>query len=161
MDTSEAIHKTKVDKWIYLIILGPTLMAAIALAAQVYSNKREPDLWFGLEFFFVLSLPLLLSAFLGNISYKVGPDKLRIRVWGIPWGTIAIKDITAVVETGNPLSAPAASLDRLRISTEARRIAGLISPEDKQKFLKDLAARDRGLEIVELEGKLSLHRQGQ
>ncbi len=52
-----------------------------------------------------------------------------------------LETITAVELSHNPLSAPALSLDRLKISHTGGLGMGLISPVDPSRFMQDLADR--------------------
>jgi hypothetical protein len=66
---------------------------------------------------------------------------LRIRCGPISW-RIAIREITAVDQTRNPISSPAMSLDRLRIEYGAGN-AVMISPEPREEFVRQLEYRRR------------------
>jgi hypothetical protein len=50
-----------------------------------------------------------------------------------------IADILAVTPTTNPLSAPALSLNRLRVTSRSASV--MISPADRARFVADLEAR--------------------
>jgi hypothetical protein len=71
-------------------------------------------------------------------SYSLDPENLTIRVGPIT-SKIPIADIIEAYPTRNPLSAPAWSLDRLRIRVSSRRFGALISPVRKREFLQELA----------------------
>jgi hypothetical protein len=63
---------------------------------------------------------------------RSGPFK-----WCIP-----IADITSITPTSNPLSSPALSLDRLRIEYGRGHLL-MISPRDKEQFVRDLVVTAR------------------
>lgn len=65
--------------------------------------------------------------------------RCRIRKWQVP-----IAGITGITPTSNPLSSPALSLDRLRIDY-GRGKSLMISPKNKEQFIRDLEARRRAL----------------
>ena len=74
-----------------------------------------------------------------------------IRSAGFRW-RVPLDSIVEVLPTHNPLSSPACSLDRLRVNYRNRkgRIRFvLISPREKDEFLRDLADSVSGLELVE------------
>ncbi len=75
---------------------------------------------------------------------------MRVR-FGVIKQTIKYGDIVHVVPTRNPLSSPALSLDRLEIKFGDTWV--LVSPKDKEEFMRDLASRDEGL--VFSDGKVS------
>jgi hypothetical protein len=79
-------------------------------------------------------------------SYSLGPLNLTIRV-GPLRARIAIAEITEVFPTRNPLSAPAYSLDRLRVRFVSSKFGALISPVRKQEFLETLATLAPHLEL--------------
>ncbi len=70
--------------------------------------------------------------------YIIGDGKLKI-IAGPFRQTVALADIIDATPTRSPLSAPAASLDRLEVRTKDG-LSVVISPADKQGFL---AALDR------------------
>src|SRR5205807_8834563 len=76
-------------------------------------------------------------------------DAVRGHVYGLivrfgPLSTsLPLDRIVEVFPTHNPLSAPAPSLDRLRINYQrknGRMWFALISPKDKEAFVRDLAS---------------------
>ena len=98
---------------------------------------------------------LLLSAITGLVVllltyplyYKITSDDLVVRCGLLVNQQIPLSAIVLVQPTRNPLSAPALSLDRLRVACliRGREKFTLISPTDKPAFLRDLAAASEGL----------------
>jgi len=80
----------------------------------------------------VLVIVLLFSVFT-RTHYTVANGELRI-VSGPFRRTISLADITGVEPTRNPLSSPALSMDRLKVSYGKKKYI-LISPADKTGFL--------------------------
>jgi hypothetical protein len=73
--------------------------------------------------------------------YEVTPSELIIR-FGPFRSTLPLGSLVEVFPTRNPLSAPAPSLDRLQINyrgTDGETRFALISPKDKEGFVRDLA----------------------
>ena len=102
--------------------------------------------WLGLVLF-------LMSAFIwwlmASTKYGLDSQFLVIKSGPFQW-RIELDAIDEVHPTHNPLSAPALSLDRLRINYhigDKMRFA-LISPRNKSRFLKDLAEHVAGLEMA-------------
>lgn len=80
----------------------------------------------------VLVIVLLFSVFT-RTHYTVANGTLRV-VSGPFRRTIPLSDITGVEPTRNPMSSPALSMDRLKVSYGKKKFI-LISPEDKAGFL--------------------------
>ena len=123
---------SKVDGW-----LIPVFIIAIAgmLTAFVTVLIEETSLWLQI----VVSVAsvlfcALLSAILRSTYYVVADGVLRIVSGPFRW-KVAISDIVEITPTRNPLSSPALSLDRLKVTYGKRRYV-LVSPADKEGFIK-------------------------
>jgi Bacterial PH domain len=137
-------YPTKVDGWIRWIILGALGLELVAGAALVSAMG-----WAGAGL-----AVLSIGTFLGIIRmaawpvvYDVTDGEIRVScgAWGF---RVPISGIVRVYPTRNPMSAPAWSLDRLRIDyvdPSGRKRMTMISPPDQTAFLLDLAARDPAL----------------
>lgn len=83
---------------------------------------------------------ILLWALIGSTlrftHYTVTGNTLKVRSGPFSW-TIPIDQIQSVTATRNPLSSPALSMDRLRITWGKNRRL-MVSPADKKGFLKAL-----------------------
>ena len=77
---------------------------------------------------------MLLFAVIRNTCYVIDVGTLRIRSGPFRW-TIPLADIVEITPSRNPLSSPALSLDRLKISLGKRKFV-LVSPEDKAGFIR-------------------------
>lgn len=78
---------------------------------------------------------LALWSFLAT-SYRIDASTLTVRSGPLRW-VIALSQIESVRPTREARSAPALSLDRLRISYAGGRQL-LVSPKDKEEFLRHL-----------------------
>jgi hypothetical protein len=77
------------------------------------------------------------------MRYGLTETHLIVR-YGLVRQRVALADITAVAPTRSPLSSPALSLDRLRITYGTGVFKNvMISPADKKQFLVELALRAR------------------
>jgi hypothetical protein len=141
------VHYAKVDWWLaalmVVIVFAELAAGTVVLVGGLSTDElhRATNLIVG---------PILLAAgvFFGlmlwgcyRIRYDVTAADLIVR-FGPFRSTIPLTDITEVFPTNNPLSAPAPSLDRLRV--DYRKKNGkmwfvLISPRDKEGFVRDLA----------------------
>ena len=129
------VFAAKIDAWLLALIAGSTLVCLYAAWSAL--SEAGQGRW-------VTALVLLVSAALPawivlSTSYTLGRTRLRVRCGPFRW-TIPLAEIRDVRPTRNPLSSPAPSLDRLRIDYGQRRSV-MISPRDKEGFLRELAAR--------------------
>ena len=123
---------SKVDGW-----LIPVFVIAIAgmLAAFVSVLVDDTPLW--LQLVVAASSVLLcalLFAVLKSTYYVVEDGILRIVSGPFRW-KIAIADIVDITPSRNPLSSPALSFDRLKVTYGKRRFV-LVSPADKEGFIR-------------------------
>ena len=136
----ESYFPSKRDAWLVVVIWASGLLllgtAWIPLATGALGAFAIP-----------VSALHLAGAGLGfwvlyGTGYRIGERALHVRGGPFRW-TIALDSIVAVTPTGNPLSSPACSLDRLCIEHRgARGVRSLmISPTEKAAFLVALAAR--------------------
>lgn len=130
-------YPSKVDWWYYLLIAGVALAFGITLYTVYASDSAEA----------VQALPgLVISGVIGvglplwllfRTGYTLEPTQLRVRSGPFSW-KVPLADIRSITPTRNPLSSPALSLDRLMIEHARGRV--MISPADKEGFLRDLEA---------------------
>lgn len=130
------VHRAKVDWWVTALFGGGVLLQVAMGVALVASGL--------LPFVAISAAAALLFALLfwgaHRTSYEVTPSALVIR-FGPFRSTVPVASIIRVVPTREPTSAPAPSLDRLRIDYRAEDGSSctLVSPRDKEAFLQDLA----------------------
>jgi hypothetical protein len=84
-----------------------------------------------------VSLIVIIAYLFYDTTYTIKGKELEIRFGFLYKQKIDITTIREIKETNNPLSSPAASLDRLDIRY-GRSGSVLISPKDKQKFVQAL-----------------------
>ena len=133
---------SKVDGWII-----PAFIVAIAgmLFAFVAVITGDTPLWLRLVFsgVSVLFCGLLLSILMSTF-YVVERGELRIVSGPFRW-KIAVSDIADITPTRNPLSSPALSFDRLKVTYGRRRFV-LVSPADKDGFMRAIEKERAGHE---------------
>jgi hypothetical protein len=85
---------------------------------------------------------LFIVFLLSGMRYIISGDKLYVKIWNIPSGSVEISNIISVTRSYNPLSSPAASLKRLRLglSKGAKYPYILISPVKETEFIEELKA---------------------
>ncbi|MGH9787596.1 MAG: PH domain-containing protein [Candidatus Acidiferrales bacterium] len=139
------VYRSKVDAWIALLVGGGALVSVAVGAMLLWQGER-------LGWLVLLLMPGLLRLLAWPIDYEVADSELVIRAGVLRW-RIPIASIVNVEPTRNPLSSPAWSLDRLRVRYRPDRSGRprirwiQISPEEKQAFLLELAARDPALQL--------------
>jgi hypothetical protein len=142
------VHHAKVDRWVAVLLGGLALLevaagTAVLAAGFVTGTPPLPQaLGIGLT---LVSVGVIMGLMLWGCyrtRYEVTPSDLMVRFG--PFRTaVPLDAIVEVFPTDNPLSAPAPSLDRLRINyrrANGRMGFALISPKDKEGFVRDLAA---------------------
>jgi len=129
-------YRTRIDAMVAVAALG--LLLALMLAARTVLSHPSPSGWLILLAIGPLSLGLMLWTILGT-DYTIDDSSLRVRGGPFRW-TIRLQDIRSVTPTRNPASSPALSLDRLRVDYGQDRFL-LISPKDKEAFVRDLERR--------------------
>lgn len=127
---------SKIDWWLAaLLAVAPIITVVAALGAP----PNEQLIAFG-------STLVLGAVYLGLVfptTYGLDGTHLIVR-HGLVRRRIPLEAITEVTPTRNPLSSPALSLDRLRVTYGAGLFRSvLISPADKRGFLVELALRAR------------------
>jgi hypothetical protein len=143
----DVVHKSKVDAWLGLLLLGIAAMGPISLAVGIYylvvCCRAEGWVFVGSGVF----VTGLMSLVVWPVTYTLTADHLVIRA-GRFRSRLPYDTITAVYPTRNPLSSPALSLDRTRIDHTGKFGFALISPESRGQFMRDLAERAPHLRIV-------------
>lgn len=137
-DESVNWYPSKVDGWLIPLLALPPISATIVCVSLAVSGKPGAALMGALILAFVAALYLGL---IFPLRYGVGNEELTIRS-GVCRKRIPLENITEVRPTRNPLSSPALSLDRLHVQFGTGLLgAVMISPDDREAFLADLAAK--------------------
>jgi hypothetical protein len=132
--------KSKVDSWLVVVVIVSG-MAALAAGAVAFREGTPGSLaTLLLIVVLVVALPISLLA---ATHYTFEETVLRIRSGPFRW-TIPLIEIQGVRPSRSLLSSPALSTDRLRIEYGKGKYI-LISPEDKEGFVRELESRRPGL----------------
>ena len=121
------VFKSKVDIWMAILIL----FVPISL---IYGVITEPSAVLLLVTAFITVLICVL--FFGT-KYVIEKDELIV-YGGIYKKRIPIKHIQSLRPSKNPLSAPAMSIDRIEITFNPHIQVILVSPKEKELFVKKL-----------------------
>lgn len=140
-------YPSKKDSWLVFVIVAPGVaLAGVALYHLFALGPENHVTW--LIMGIAASYGAIIWIFAYPVYYEITGADLLIRSGWLKY-QIPLSTIEMVRPTRNPLSAPAWSLDRLRIDYKRNhksRIA-LISPEDKSRFLQELTQRVEDLEF--------------
>jgi hypothetical protein len=130
---------------IYKSKLGLELIIPISIlfASMIYTLAIKNN-WLGLVIILLTSL-FICYIFL-SIKYTIEKENLNIKCGFLINKNIDIKTIIKISETYNPLSSPAASIDRLEIVYN-KFDSILISPKDKKAFIEDLIKISPTIEV--------------
>lgn len=122
------------------LIIPLSLIFACSLFELVLNR-----VWVGV-FIVILTIIFILHTIL-SINYKIENDNLNVINTILIKFNIDIKSIRKITETYNPLSSPAASIDRLEIFYN-KFDSILISPKLKKEFIQHLLEINPNIEII-------------
>jgi hypothetical protein len=128
--------RSKVDWWLGAILLISAAASAIAVVITAIANS--PLVALAVSPLLLLSVGLPVWLLLAT-RYTFNGADLDVRCGPFSW-RVPLREVRAVTATRDPLSSPALSLDRLRIDF-GRTNSIMISPEDKEGFLRELRKR--------------------
>ena len=128
--------KSAVDLWLLVIV---ALVVIISLGVSVrLVLQRSPAGYLRVIGMLAVGIGLPLWFFC-TTHYLVKDEILKIQSGPFKW-TIPITSISQVVETTNPLSSPALSLRRLKITYGESKTV-MVSPKDREGFLEAIGQR--------------------
>jgi membrane protein YdbS with pleckstrin-like domain len=130
---------SRIDGWLIPVMVIAFAGIIISLVAVMVTPTPWPVRAFTTVAMVLVTF--LLFAVLRNTYYAVDTDELRVVSGPFRW-KIPLSEITDIRPTRNPLSSPALSMDRLKVSYGKRKSV-LISPADKDGFLR--AIRQAGV----------------
>jgi hypothetical protein len=133
--TSGITFPTKVDVWLLLVIAG----ALVATLASVYTAYRTDPAEARFALLIGGATWALVAALCVPCDYTLAEDRLIVR-GGILRYRIPYADITDIAPSREIWSAPALSLQRVKISY-GRFESVLISPRERERFIAELEKR--------------------
>ncbi len=126
--------------------LGFELIIPIALLfGYVLYDLITEKIWVGV-FILLLTILFILYIFL-SINYRIEKELLNIKCTFLINENIEIKSIRKIVETYNPLSSPAASIDRIELFYN-KFDSVLISPKKKKEFIAAILQINPNIEVI-------------
>lgn len=136
---------SKRDGWLVAVIWAAAAVDLVALAPIL--REPMPPLARAVGAVACAAAPPLMLWVLYGTRYRFEDGELLIRSGPFRW-RVPIAELESVAPSRNPLASPACSLDRLdvrfRRSGRERRV--LISPSDREGFLRALLERAPALE---------------
>lgn len=133
------VYRSKVDAWL-LAVLVLAMSVSLVVTFMTFS-AGSPVAWLVVAVTAGIGVGLPLWLLLST-RYTLEPRRLVVQSGPFKWH-IAVADITSITPSSNPLSSPALSLDRLRIDY-GRSSSLMISPRNKDQFVRDIEAARRG-----------------
>ena len=131
-------YSSKVDRWLVPVLALPPVGAVVVCVAGALVGSRA-ELVAGVAM--AVFVAILYAGLVFPIRYGLGDRDLVVR-FGVCRRRVPLAGITEVKPTHSPLSAPAMSLDRLRVRFGPGVFEGVtISPADRGHFLDELARR--------------------
>ena len=127
-------YRSVIDPWLAILL---AVIPVITLATVVVSLLNDSE-GIGAAVFSILIIAGIYGGLLFPLYYELEDTALMIR-FGLIRQHVPYADITEVRLTWNPLSSPALSLRRLKVSFRKRFV--LISPVRRDEFLSSLAQR--------------------
>ncbi len=131
--------ESKRDLWLILILRLTPFIVLVAVAGGWYAEHRSMRGPIAGVFVLVVFELFFFESFLRSTYYVIDAGTLIIRSSFFTW-RVPIAEIRSITPTRSGRSAPALSLDRLRIEYRARSI--LVSPENPERFIEALRAKN-------------------
>ncbi len=137
---TNALFLSKVDAWLVILVVGAGAFALVPMASVVVDGLSKPS---NAVVLIASALVVLLSVLLPiwlllDTSYRLSGEQLTVRSGPFRW-VVPLAKIAEVQPSRSVLSAPALSLDRIRIDYGAKSL--LISPRERERFMDELRQR--------------------
>ncbi len=133
-------YRSKIDTWLIVLL---TIVFGIPILNAIYNQ-----IWALLLIF--LPVFLLIIYMFSTLKYIIDGDFLIIKFGFYTHSKININEIKSIEKSNNPLNSPASSLDRLSIKYN-KYDEVLVSPKEKQNFIKDLLCVNAGIVVLKME----------
>lgn len=130
-------YKSKIDWWLIIVLI----LASVILVQSIYINLKTYNLYQNLPYFIFYSLIMVLIWLpITTTYYVVDTKNLKVQSMFFKW-EIPLENIHKIEQTSNPLSAPALSLDRIRIKymQNGSPHSIMVSPKNKAEFIKAIS----------------------
>jgi hypothetical protein len=125
------IYPSKVDWWLPVVLTIPPILD-LGIGIFLLSINKQLGL---VVIALGVVIGIVIAALVFPCRYTVTDTEVLIRC-GLIHQRIALRDIVGVTPTSNPLSAPALSLQRVRI--DLKQGYRLVSPADRAGFIREI-----------------------
>ncbi len=125
---------SKIDGWLLVVLIAAPMAPLFLGIARLFEG--DPEGWIAIAAALFISA---LYALILPCKYTLHTDALEIRSGLCIHQRIRYQDIMGVEKSASILSAPALSLQRISIRTRTAKI--LISPRDREHFMRLLQER--------------------
>lgn len=142
------VYKSKISKTLAAFTFGVT---AISVLPTVFISFTWWDLLFAIGIF-----SFLIYTFT-QTRYKTQGDVLEVRCGILPKSRYDIKEIRKISKCDSWESAPAISMDRIRITFSNGKYV-IVSPKDKTGFINELVEKNKDI-VIEGISPLFLNRE--
>jgi len=131
------VFRSKIDLWLIILLLAVVLSITLHLFWKFD--------WINL----IIDIPVILLFYdmLRNTKYVIDGNKLIIKGGFLLCSTYEISSIRSIVPTRTLLSAPAMSLDRMKIDLKGGDSV-VISPLKKHEFIAELLKVNPQIEVT-------------
>lgn len=131
------MYRSKIDSWLIILLAGSSILLLTLVYLNFNIQKLHEDLLFSL---LLGSLSLIIWLPIPTTYYAVGNEVLKIHSTFLKW-EIPLSSIQKIKETSDSLSAPALSLDRIKIEYKKDGInkSIMVSPVNKSEFIKQIS----------------------
>lgn len=139
------IYRSKKDWWLFGLVWGAVIAPVVFGLFNVLGGDAQLG-WALVRVGIGVGAAVVFTTF--PLDYEITSDELVARSGFMRW-RVPLGSIQEVSPSRNPASAPAWSLDRLRVEYfKNGAVRSLyISPQDKLGFMRDLADGAPGLEL--------------
>jgi hypothetical protein len=131
--------ESKRDLWLLFILRVMPLVLLLVIADVWYLQHHDMRGPIAGAFILIVFELFFFESVLRSTYYVIDAGTLVIRSSVFAW-RVPIAEIRSITPTRSALSSPALSLDRLRIEYGGKSI--LVSPEDRQRFIEALRAKN-------------------
>ncbi len=141
------VYRSKKDLWLFGLVWGAVLAPLAVGLYNVFAPGGNVELgWTLVRVGVITGAAVIFTTY--PLEYRIAAGELVARSGFMRW-RVPLSSIQEVSPSRNPASAPAWSLDRLRVEYlkggSTRTL--YVSPEDKAAFLGSLADSTPGLEV--------------
>ena len=145
--TGPVVFRSAVDAWLAILVFAAMVIAPVAVVASLVAAWPG---WLPAAGTLLLALlgPAIVFLLAWPARYVVESDRLVVRAGLCLRWTVLLDAIEAIEPSSNPLSSPAWSLNRLRVTYREGRSGTkrlLISPARREQFFDALIARSSRL----------------